>query len=127
MNLQETFDTVYIHLLTQNEKSMAPFPFPNTVEVGALTCSYRGKNGTKCAVGCLIKDEFYNSSFEGKFSYAPVVSDALENSGVDMSVQGMHTMLLDLQEVHDNSSIGLWKGALANVAFKYNLTIPNMP
>ena len=48
MNIQEIFDTVSVHLLTQNEKSQESDFY--------RSCLYRGPNGTKCAVGCLIKD-----------------------------------------------------------------------
>lgn len=54
MNIQEIFDTVSVHLLTQNEKSQESSFYSS--------CLYRGPNGTKCAVGCLIKDEFYQPS-----------------------------------------------------------------
>jgi hypothetical protein len=53
MTLQETFDKVCVHLLTQLQKSV--FLDSN----GSMACAYRGPNGLKCAVGCLIPDELY--------------------------------------------------------------------
>jgi len=47
--LQETFDKVARHLLTQQAKAEQPDG----------NCAYRGEHGRKCAVGCLISDEEY--------------------------------------------------------------------
>lgn len=47
---QAIFNQVYTHLLTQNEKCED--------ENG---CAYRNEQGLKCAVGCLITDEVYET------------------------------------------------------------------
>jgi hypothetical protein len=54
MTNQEVFDTVVTHLLAQGVKSES--------ETG---CMYRGPHNLKCAVGCLIPDELYDSIIEG--------------------------------------------------------------
>lgn len=43
-------------------------------------CLYRTENGNMCAVGCLIKDEHYHASFEGKGIYDKVIRKAIEAS-----------------------------------------------
>ena len=47
--LQELFDKIATHLLTQGARS----------ENSLGKCLYRGEFGRKCAVGCLISDEEY--------------------------------------------------------------------
>ena len=48
---QEVFDRVARHLLTQRRKSM--------IERSAgPVCAFRGVDGTKCAIGCLIPDQY---------------------------------------------------------------------
>ena len=51
---KEIFETVKKHLMAQGMPSMDENE----------TCMYRGDNGTKCAVGCLITDEAYTPSIE---------------------------------------------------------------
>lgn len=61
MNTQEIFNTVATHLLTQNARSMGTAP-----QMEGRGCLYRGENGRMCAVGCLIKDEFYDPILENE-------------------------------------------------------------
>lgn len=51
----ENFDRIDNHLLAQNEQS----------QLGGC-CTYRGKEGKKCAIGCLIPDHMYNVHMESK-------------------------------------------------------------
>ena len=51
----EIFDFVAAHLLRQGRRSMN----------GHGTCVFRGRRGASCAVGCLIKDEFYTPELDG--------------------------------------------------------------
>lgn len=53
--MQEVFNKVVRHLLTQKQKA----------RVGT-TCMYKTPEGLKCAVGCLIPDELYSQDIEGK-------------------------------------------------------------
>lgn len=65
MTTQETFDTVFRHLVKQGRRSMttqASYGENRDTE----RCSYRGKGGTSCAIGCLIPDELYSPDIEGK-------------------------------------------------------------
>jgi len=59
----------------------------------AGTCRYRGPNGLKCAVGALLKDEYYRAEFEGitpsgttptagKLRAALVASGVVEEKGI---------------------------------------------
>lgn len=56
MNKQEIVNTVYKHLKTQGKPALNQ----------SGICSYRGASGLKCAIGCLIPDNLYNSVFEQK-------------------------------------------------------------
>ena len=51
-SLQEVFDRVASHLLTQSARSLLP---------DGSGCAYRGANGRMCAVGCLIADYEYEA------------------------------------------------------------------
>lgn len=57
-SLQEIFDQVAKHLLTQN----APAAYFN--QDGDRNCLYRTFDGGKCAVGCLIADDEYSPVIE---------------------------------------------------------------
>ena len=54
LSRQEMFDKVCQHLRTQKKRSFKS----DFNESSQGTCVYRGPNGTKCAVGALIPDEF---------------------------------------------------------------------
>jgi hypothetical protein len=124
MTLQEIFDKVSAHLLTQNAKSM---------DDGI--CSYRGQNGRMCAAGRLIKDEFYASAFEGRTSRSKAVVKALVASGVfDWSEVSLvrpdsenfegHKLDLvcSLQILHDDDRPAYWPSRLRVLARRYDLT-----
>ena len=102
MTLREMFDTVVHHLLNQNEKAVQP---------STNDCVYKAENGNKCAVGCLIKDDYYDARFEGVrvaslqdqclSPQEALLKDALHNSGVPVTSRSI--AILDmLQSVHDN-------------------------
>lgn len=98
---QETFDTVAVHLLTQNKQSLDP-------KTG--TCLYRGPNGLKCAVGALIPDDKYHRSLEGHSAGAGKVAEILESLGHS-------TRLCDrLQGVHDGWTPYHWPLMLREIA-----------
>ena len=54
MTQQEIFDTVLEHLRKQGKASLST----------EGDCTYRGPDGTSCAVGCLIPDELYDPLIE---------------------------------------------------------------
>lgn len=114
MTKQEIFTAVATHLLTQNQKSLL---YPNDSE-----CAYRGTNGTKCAVGVLIKDEFYSPGLEHKRADSPHVLAALEKS-IGRSVEDDEIkMLRALQSLHDNQEPRFWAERLPSIARDYKVT-----
>lgn len=124
-NIQEIFNTVVTHLLTQRAVSGVP----NTeAEEGdpKFSCLYRHPDGLTCAVGCLIKDEFYEKRFEGLRATADNILDALSDSGVDTSSKDVRSLLLDLQGVHDNDYVENWDSALSKLQRKYHLDEPDI-
>lgn len=77
-------------------------------------CAYRGENGTKCAVGCLIPDDKYYPAIEG-ITYT--------NSLIVTLLPEMeYTFLLrELQLVHDKSNPSDWAVELSSLAVTFNL------
>ena len=57
MDTQAVVDKILTHLWNQGECSRDPFD---------NVCAYRGRNGTKCAIGILIPDDIYSPNMEGK-------------------------------------------------------------
>lgn len=57
LTLKQGFDIVKKHLLTQNKQSVEEF---------SGKCRYRGGEGLKCAIGCLIPDDMYKPEFEDR-------------------------------------------------------------
>ncbi len=113
MNIQEIFDTVSVHLLTQNKKSQESSFYSS--------CLYRGPNGLKCAVGCLIKDEFYNIHIENYSSDAECVIKALGQSGIIIDDE-ITEILYDLQDIHDTCWACNWHKLLYLLALDYDLS-----
>lgn len=103
---QEVFDKVYNHLMTQMKICTDKF-----------NCLYRGEDGLKCAAGCLIPDEYYKEEMEEK-AWEQLVTKGM--------VPSDHEKLIsDLQCVHDYATPDKWKEALAIIAEKHGLTVPN--
>jgi len=107
--LQEIFSKVESHLLTQNKQSR-----------GVSGCKYRYRN-LKCAVGCLIPDELYTKSIEGKgiFGLDKNLTYPLFKNKDDID-KGMF-LLKELQHVHDNSEPCYWKSELKIIARRHDL------
>ena len=102
--LKEIFTRVKHHLLTQGVKSQE-----STYQE---RCFYRGPNATKCAVGCLIRDELYRVSLEGRPVHWCDVKKALQNS-LDIELDDRALRFLDaLQKVHDLDDVQSWEGNL---------------
>ena len=108
---QAVFDKVVKHLLTQKRRS----------ESKRGRCAYRGKDGDMCAVGCLISDKAYDPEIEGQSVFNSQVQENLAKSGVPI-YNKMRSLLTDLQGIHDECSISLWKPHLKELAKKHNLT-----
>ena len=100
MTKLEILEKVSAHLLAQNAKSM----FSHKV------CAYRGKDGLKCAIGCLIPDDLYNSYFEGNgVGIVGGIIYALRFAGIDCEEVGMLTFLRALQSIHDTTPPEMWE------------------
>ena len=110
MTLQEIFNKVATHLLTQKVKSFGS-------DAG---CLYRGPNGTSCAVGCLIKEEHYDPEIEGEAAVAIPVRLALSASGIPTTDETL-SLLSELQLLHDESQPEAWPTDLAELAQELGL------
>ena len=89
----DIFNYVVLHLRKQGTKSLSP---------DKETCTYRGNNGTMCAVGALIADDEYDPSLEGRSIYhLAIEKDLLPTSLSNRIYPNLH-MLMDLQDFHDN-------------------------
>ena len=95
MNNREIFDHVKAHLLNQGKPSFRS-------NVNSYECAYRGDNGLMCAIGCLIKDEFYNVDFEGKTIYQDDEIIKVVESSIGRKLEKSDINLLwELQRIHD--------------------------
>src|SRR5260221_13116364 len=101
--LQEIFDTVKEHLWKQNRKS-------SRYSGG---CFYRGPDGLKCAAGCLIPDEDYKPSMEGRYIYGLSYFKKKFNDKELKLVQA-------LQDIHDGYDPSQWSVEFENTAVKFN-------
>ena len=126
---QRIFNTVRDHLLAQGTTSA------EETESGSMRCLYRGPNGTKCAAGALITDEFYLPSLEDWSIDNSAPLRALGNSlGVspdDMKAGFPHGTLLlvkRLQRIHDDAvnsvngvTVATWPDHLTDLAEEFGL------
>jgi len=111
---QQIFDKVVSHLLHQGERA--------TSEDGR--CSYRGQNGTQCAAGCLIDDEYYSADLEGSVVYSVSVRRALQLSGVCDDYNNNEApldVLRSLQSIHDFDEVTDWPSRFRAVARAFNV------
>ena len=116
--LQEVFDVVATHLLTQNKKSQDSHG----------QCLYKGPNGLHCAVGVLIPDELYCSYIEGggiseAISYALSAGIVSPNREYRPYIKLLH----DLQSIHDEYSHETWATELQRTAADNGFTCPTLP
>lgn len=111
---RQIFEKVKNHLLTQNAKSMMYSTFKKRD-----VCAYRGKDGMKCAVGCLIDNSAYDPIIEEKASHAIEVEAALKRSGI-RGIDNRITMILtSLQQIHDTNDPSEWAEELNKVELLY--------
>ena len=109
---QQVFDQVAEHLLTQNAKSERLMVCNDGQD--KMRCAYRGPNSLKCAAGCLIADDEYNSVFELKSWHHLCRSNYVPST---------HERLIrDLQSVHDDCEPGNWAVRLRQVGNQYKLS-----
>lgn len=111
MNNLEIFNKVEQHLLSQNAKSQIH-------RRGLDVCGYRGTEGRMCAVGCLIKDQYYSPTFEGESALDAGVIRALNQSGINTQEPSTMSMLIDLQMLHDRAPVSEWRNRLIAIRTK---------
>lgn len=112
MTKQKIFDTVAIHLLTQNAKSTETIPHIDPSSNPTVNCRYRGQDGRMCAIGCLIPDDYYDISIEGGNVESWRVQEILQS----MDLLNHKIILFQLQRVHDHNDVILWRSKLKGVA-----------
>ena len=117
MSLDQTiFNRVAAHLLAQGR--------PSTSSNGAWDCAYRGENGLRCAVGCLIDDAHYSEAIEGYTIWDKSVGQAVKKS---LSLRHLPArtadLLGDLQHLHDLTPPEEWRDALKALARQYDLEL----
>lgn len=102
MNKQQIFDTVVNHLAAQGKRAMRNMyaaEKPDWFQDGSteqMSCAYRGENGAKCAVGCLIPDYMYDPSMEGC-----TVNTLVDMEKIPTDLLPHINLLTDLQQAHD--------------------------
>lgn len=110
INARKLFDTISAHLLKQGHRSSYP-----SGEGFAAGCAYRGADGDKCAVGCIIKDEFYHIGLEDQLVYFDEVKEAVSKSIGAKEENIPFNLLVALQQIHDEVEPEDWKESLAAV------------
>lgn len=108
---QETFDFIVNHLRKQQKKA--------SNKNGS--CKFRleqNEEVLKCAVGCLIPDEMYDTIFEeqGGLTTEHPIWPVLEELGYHN-----YLLLKDFQVVHDSHQVLKWEERFRYIAAKYNL------
>lgn len=99
---QEVFDYIANHLLTQNE-----------VSGGYSGCLYRGKNGLKCAAGCLMSDEEYNDNWE---------SETWQDLIITNQVPAYHSDIISrMQVIHDVYEVYNWSKKIKELSIELGL------
>jgi hypothetical protein len=76
----------------------------------------------KCAVGCLITDDFYDQSFEGRtLERTCHVWDAVKKSNPLWHMNdASYEMLRKLQTIHDNNETENWEILLSKMSTNFN-------
>jgi len=113
MKKQKVFKQVAQHLLTQDERCEG-------VKDGHDGCFYRHPEAAlKCAIGCLISDEFYHEDLEAKDVTHDYVIEALQDSLKQTITSSDTSLLEDLQKIHDDVIEGDWGKELGKLAKKH--------
>ena len=111
---QNLFDRVALHLLTQKKRAMS----------ASTACVYHSEDGSKCAVGALIKDEYYYPALNKKNVFDEGVYMAVLRSN-DLNLNDFrllsHEVLGVLQNVHDHYEPEQWQDLLYAKARYFDL------
>lgn len=129
MNKQEIITRVVTHLAQQGAQS-----FDNNASIDGYSggCAYRGVNSTKCAIGCLILDQFYRLEIEGARATSARVRKCLIQSGVleesltEEQLDDKLIFLVSLQRIHDANRPRYWKKAFTELAQEHGLEMPEV-
>jgi len=115
MNKQEIFNKVWNGFKNQNwERSIDE-------ENG---CAYRGRCGTKCAVGHLIPDEEYRSLMEGN-TFWGLIEAGIFSENLEKEFKDEMNFISNLQTIHDfEAKRHSLKYLLEELAKNHNLEIP---
>ena len=142
---RDIFEIMANHLLNQKEKSMTKgetcayrgYTLGQISEVAysfvgeeayyddygfqqALSNKY-GKPTMMCAVGALIKDEFYDSDFENNLYSIHPIMDAIRKSNPDWEIKESGMKLLDrFQGIHDNVEIKDWSDCIEKASNEFD-------
>lgn len=116
MTSKEIYNKVSAHLLVQNKKSYLP---KDVVEKRGFTvidtdCAYRGEDGLRCAIGCLIPDNEYSIEMEGSIPAAL----KFNNPDLQKTFRDNYSLLFQLQSVHDFYEPSEWKKKLKEIENK---------
>jgi len=111
MDPQEIFDTVARHLLTQKQRAVT------TTQKGDV-CAYRGADGTKCALGCLIPDSLYSPDMEGDSAYYVLKTYPAIAAHIGL---GNMLLVMHLQPIHDAGDPRRWKQEMLICSTMFNL------
>lgn len=119
---QQIYDKVKRHLIKQNARAKTKGEY--------AVCAYRAKDGKKCAIGCLLPDQYYaeeieGTDVEGTFGHSAekkyLLWEILRKSGVDLSEKRTLSLLSALQIVHDCHGVESWEMHLKKVAKRFGL------
>lgn len=116
MTNQQIFDTVAAHLLKQRKKSLKD-------GLCVYRSGHKASSRVRCAIGCLIKDEFYHKRIEDNTPDIPKVLKALKDSGIGRMTPLKMDLLHSLQRVHDSYEPREWDARLRGCAAIYGLKV----
>lgn len=95
----EISEKIRDHLIAQNAQARS--------KLGA--CRYRGMDGTSCALGCLIKDEFYDAyEMEGGSITRNSVKIGLIQSGISFTTGDLTYEMLSQWQMYHDGDYGRW-------------------
>lgn len=99
---QQVYDYIVAHLRNQGEKSE-----------GAGGCSYLTVDGLKCAAGCLISEEEYDSSVEG-YPWEGLVL-------IGIAPLAHKELIGNFQHIHDMREVSNWEYRFKRLADEFGL------
>lgn len=106
MTKQELYSKVRRHLLKQKKQS---------IDWQSTRCAYRGSDGLKCAIGCLIPERRYKKTFEGK---SVTAKEVMKAAGIRSS---QLPLACCLQNLHDLVDPAGWNVRLDDIAAEFDL------